>query len=803
MIFSHEITLDIAINQIKTINIKQYTKDSLQLHVNLTNRGEPFQAAKQQLRCYFKMETPDKKHIFTDGIINENGSVDISIPEKASLTAGNGIAELVFVEADDETVFATMNLYINIVASSYQNDSITSSDDFAALYTALIAANKTYDNVMKSAQNSANAAKCSENNAHSSEINAKASETNAQASETNAANSALLSKSYTVGDTGLEERPHEDEDCAKYYCEQSNETARQAANSALLAQTQADKAAISETNAANSAALSKNYCEQAESISSGFSGALRPLGTVTFTNLPALETVTEGGMYNISDQFTTTDDFMEGSGLTIPAGSNIYKTAGGKWDVLAGSPVTGIKGNAENSYRKGNVNITPANIGSPTNEYINEHFVPDFVSIKYSNFSAGSSWRRVAEYKCDGTGGYNVNSFASCDISIKRGYNSPAPEFHKIQLIGSGSGIQFIRVADRGNILLKKIRLVWVAAELKYYLEVYYSGTYANPVTFTIENATGDIGHKCSWKTIAPVEVPETAAGSEILAEKDISGQFTLESLAKANGSNVSGTWANLTVGAATKATKDGDGNVIKSSYAVRKTISSGSFDNITTPGIYNVVGSNVTNQPDPSHGSYGLIVFLTYSSYIYTQLAFAMRTNNIYIRTGDKSGNFNTWTAWKQLYVEGNAKTKSDIVDLIYPIGSIYMSVNSTSPSTLFGGTWVRWGNGRVPVGVDTSQTEFNASGKTGGAKTHILTESELPKISGRASFGSGSPMSGSQMRGADGVFSPTGSCNVGNYTGLSSLVSYNMLNMSFGGNAAHNNLQPYITCYMWKRTA
>lgn len=605
MIFSHEITLDIAINQIKTINIKQYTKDSLQLHVNLTNRGEPFQANKQLLLCYFKMETPDKKHILTNGNIREDGSVDISIPEKACLSAGSGTAELVFVETENETVFATMNLYVNIVASSYQNNNVTSSDDFDALYAALIAANKTYDNVMKSAQASAHAAKCSEDNAHSSEINAKASETNAKASETNAANSALLSKSYAVGDTGLEERPHEDEDCAKYYCEQSNETARQAANSALLAQTQADKAAISETNAANSAALSKNYCEQAESISSGFSGALRPLGTVTFTNLPALETVTEGGMYNISDQFTTTDDFMEGSGLTIPAGSNIYKTAGGKWDVLAGSPVTGIKGNAENSYRKGNVNITPANIGSPTSEYITEHFVPDYVSAKYSNFSAGSSWRRIAEYKTWATGGYKFESHISCDINIKRGYNSPAPEFHKIQLVGSSSGMQFISFVNRGNILFHKIRLIWVAAELKYYLEVYYSGTYANPVTFTIENATGDIGHKCSWKTIAPVEVPETAAGSEILAEKDISGQFTLESLVNKMGDTITGKlnlhggmslnntttssanlqyllginsfteggtvhWQaseNAKVGEAAKATNDGSGNNIASTY--------------------------------------------------------------------------------------------------------------------------------------------------------------------------------------------------------------------------------------------
>jgi len=57
---------------------------------------------------------------------------------------------------------------------------------------------------------------------------------------------------------------------------------------------------------------------------------------------------------------------------------------------------------------------------------------------------------------------------------------------------------------------------------------------------------------------------------------------------------------------------------------------------------------------------------------------------------------------------------------DLIYPVGSIYMSVNSTNPSVMFGGTWESWGSGKVPVGVNTEETEFNTVEKTGGEKTH-----------------------------------------------------------------------------------
>ncbi len=142
----------------------------------------------------------------------------------------------------------------------------------------------------------------------------------AQASEANANIYATKSQSYAVGGTGT--RENEDIDNSQYYYQQS------------------------------------------KSISESFSGALRPIGTVTFANLPSLSNATEGDMYNVSDQFVTTSDFKEGSGLTIPAGSNIYKTVDGYWDVLAGSPVTGVKGANETTFQRGNVNITSYGVGA-------------------------------------------------------------------------------------------------------------------------------------------------------------------------------------------------------------------------------------------------------------------------------------------------------------------------------------------------------------------------------------------------------------------------------------------------------
>lgn len=66
-------------------------------------------------------------------------------------------------------------------------------------------------------------------------------------------------------------------------------------------------------------------------------------------------------------------------------------------------------------------------------------------------------------------------------------------------------------------------------------------------------------------------------------------------------------------------------------------------------------------------------------------------------------------------------------LLDLTYPVGSVYSSTNQTDPSDLFGGTWKSL-EGMVLVGVDSNDDDFSESKKTGGEKTHTLTESEMP---------------------------------------------------------------------------
>lgn len=150
--------------------------------------------------------------------------------------------------------------------------------------------------------------------------------------------------------------------------------------------------------------------------------------------------------------------------------------------------------------------------------------------------------------------------------------------------------------------------------------------------------------------------------------------------------------------------------------------------------------------------------------------------------RTGGKiTGNLN---------IEGTLKNNNKtILDLTYPIGSIYMSIKSTNPSSLFGGTWVAWGAGRVLVGVDTTQTEFNAVEKTGGEKTHTLTIDEMP--------------SHNHAQSLSGTGEDSGAIYDWSTQQTRRLYSGSDLATFTGGNQPHNNLQPYVTCYMFKRVS
>jgi len=191
--------------------------------------------------------------------------------------------------------------------------------------------------------------------------------------------------------------------------------------------------------------------------------------------------------------------------------------------------------------------------------------------------------------------------------------------------------------------------------------------------------------------------------------------------------------------------------------------------------------------------------------------------------------------------------KTYVDALKLvIYPIGAIYTSVVNTNPSTFIGGTWSAFGSGRTLVGVDTGQTEFDTIEEIGGAKTHTLTSGEMPShthtqdshnhtqnshnhtqnshnhtqnahyhamavdynnptisnpIAGEVSQGPATATTG--YIDTDSRTATNQATTATNQATTATNQATTATNQNTGGGAAHNNLQPYITVYFWKRTA
>lgn len=192
------------------------------------------------------------------------------------------------------------------------------------------------------------------------------------------------------------------------------------------------------------------------------------------------------------------------------------------------------------------------------------------------------------------------------------------------------------------------------------------------------------------------------------------------------------------------------------------------------------------------------------------------------------------------------------------YPVGSIYMTDRAANPASYMdGGTWVRWGKGRVPVSIDEAQPEFDGIEEEGGVKAHTLTSSEMPQHthSTPAHSHTGAPhthpgvphthsidhdhvnasVSVQYAENTPGSGTATRVTDVGNVTGGQGTSKSATIDIPphngesgssaaasgpatftgntgvanpantgpHGGNAPHNNLQPYITVYMWKRIA
>ena len=228
--------------------------------------------------------------------------------------------------------------------------------------------------------------------------------------------------------------------------------------------------------------------------------------------------------------------------------------------------------------------------------------------------------------------------------------------------------------------------------------------------------------------------------------------------------------------GTASFTTIDVNGGAIDGSPIGANSASTGAFTTLSTTGLATlnsatISGTSTLTTVDINGGAID-------GTAIGANSASTVAATTVTATTVTASGNVNTTGG--ELQING-----TNVLEKVYPVGSIYINATSaTNPATLLGfGTWVAFGAGKVIVGLDSSDTDFDTAEETGGAKTHTLSISEIPSHT--------HSLSTSDNPGGTGAIEVAGGAPTSTQT-----------TQATGGGGAHNNLQPYIVAYMWKRT-
>lgn len=383
------------------VNAKQLDKSSRFLSVTCYNRGELYPIYSGEHAAYIRYKKPDGYSVFNFCEINNKGKILVELTEQMLAVDGICYADLVIVNKgeatvdvdtgeiiviDDASVLSTMTFCIDVSETAVANSEIESSYEYSGLNSTLEKYWADFENVMKTSKSwavGATGIRDGENTDNAKYYATQSSNgaSSSKASATSASTSAAKAQDYMNDALASEQNAQTYMNNAKAYMENASASATSAATSAtgaeasenaaegysINAQHSMNAAAGSATSASASATEAYNYYRQTEAITNGLNGAFLPMGTITYSELAVLKAngvVGTGYLYNISDNFTTDDTFKVGAGKEYDAGTNVYYTADGYWDCLAGATVTGVKGGKETIYRKGNVDITVENIGA-------------------------------------------------------------------------------------------------------------------------------------------------------------------------------------------------------------------------------------------------------------------------------------------------------------------------------------------------------------------------------------------------------------------------------------------------------
>lgn len=306
------------------------------------------------------------------------GSVVIAdLEEQMTVVAGETVTELVIRDSAGNRI-GTANFILDVEPAALGDDTVISETDLPMIQKA---ANNVDLIMEKSAQVQADAAQVASDKAaaQTARTGAETARTGAETAQAAAETAQEAAKAaQTAAETaktgaqtaqGLAETARTGAETAQTAAETAQGNAEDFAEDAEAWATGKRGGvavpATDETYHNNSeyyAGLAHDAADEAQRIVDDLGYPINPKGSITFANLPT-SGMEYGWMYNVTDDFTTDSRFVEGSGIRYNGGAEVYWTSQNKWSVMAGAGVTGVKGAAETTYRKGQINITPENIG--------------------------------------------------------------------------------------------------------------------------------------------------------------------------------------------------------------------------------------------------------------------------------------------------------------------------------------------------------------------------------------------------------------------------------------------------------
>ena len=228
----------------------------------------------------------------------------------------------------------------NEILTQIEADKNTAAEEYSYVVNFKNALDKTYmldiTKSVNAAASSAKAAATSESNAGTYKNSAASSATAAASSAKAAATSESNAGTYKNSAASSATAAASSAKAAATSESNANTYKNSASSSASTAESAKTAAETYKNNAQTYMNNAKNYMDAAKTAAASITGALKPKGTVAFANLPNINSVESGAMYNISTAFTSNSIFKDGGNITYPAGTNVYKTEDGMWDCLGG-----------------------------------------------------------------------------------------------------------------------------------------------------------------------------------------------------------------------------------------------------------------------------------------------------------------------------------------------------------------------------------------------------------------------------------------------------------------------------------